>query len=558
MFKKVFYLVFCTCMAFNLLVISIVFADTQEFVWKRVSTGIRDSDLKIVEVNPGNPETVYVSSRRAVYKTTDEGENWDEILSFRGTENIVFSIAADPSQIDIVYAGTKKGLYKSSDKGESWSRISQSSRRSESYVLCVAVHPLNPSIIFIGTGLGVYHTDNGGKDWERARNVPNTIVYDIIIDSFNPDTIYASTSDGLYKSSNNSVNWERLSIPSSANYKKDEEDKDEEEDNSDDEEYDEIESEIRSGSIAIDPAGNTIAYIGTRGGLYISSDGGSSWKAASSTGLIIRDIHHIIISNGGAGSMYTATVKGVFRYLSASRSWKALYQGLTSSDINDVSAAPSMDNSAPSLWAATKRGVFKTEVVTRKTNAKIEGMKAEDILQMFAHEPTIEEIRESAIEYASVHPNMIKKWRRAAANKAWLPSLSFDYDKGKDWQVSDYCSSGVCSDDDITEGKDSDWSVSLSWDLSDIVWNSSQTSIEIRSNAMVKLRDDILNEVTRLYFERRRLQLEMVTAPPRDIQETIEKDLRLQELTANIDALTGSYLSKRLKQGSGVGVQKKS
>jgi hypothetical protein len=177
---------------------------------------------------------------------------------------------------------------------------------------------------------------------------------------------------------------------------------------------------------------------------------------------------------------------------------------------------------------------------------------------MFAHEPTIEEIRESAIEYASVHPNMIEKWRRAAANKAWLPSVSFDYDKGKDWQVSDYCSSGVCSDDDITEGKDSEWSVSLSWDLSDIVWNSSQTSIEIRSNAMVKLRDDILNEVTRLYFERRRLQLEMVTIPPQDVNEAIEKELRLQELTANIDALTGSYLSKRLKQGSRVGGQKKS
>jgi hypothetical protein len=40
----------------------------------------------------------------------------------------------------------------------------------------------------------------------------------------------------------------------------------------------------------------------------------------------------------------------------------------------------------------------------------------------------------------------------------------------------------------------------------------------------------------------------MFISPPADIKSTIEKDLRLQELTANIDALTGTYLSKRLAQ----------
>jgi len=43
----------------------------------------------------------------------------------------------------------------------------------------------------------------------------------------------------------------------------------------------------------------------------------------------------------------------------------------------------------------------------------------------------------------------------------------------------------------------------------------------------MQLRDDILDEVTRLYFERG----------------------RLQELTADIDGLTGGYLSRRLREG---------
>ncbi|MBI5098349.1 MAG: hypothetical protein HZB30_03800 [Nitrospirae bacterium] len=65
---------------------------------------------------------------------------------------------------------------------------------------------------------------------------------------------------------------------------------------------------------------------------------------------------------------------------------------------------------------------------------------------------------------------------------------------------------------------------------------------------MVELRDDILNEVTRLYFERRKMQIEMFLSPHADIKEKTDKELRLQELTSDIDALTGSYLSKRLVQ----------
>ena len=72
----------------------------------------------------------------------------------------------------------------------------------------------------------------------------------------------------------------------------------------------------------------------------------------------------------------------------------------------------------------------------------------------------------------------------------------------------------------------------------------------IQMMILVKLREDILNEFTRLNFERRRLQHEMLLSPSTDTMEKIEKKLRLQELTASIDALTGSYLSKRLKQGS--------
>ncbi len=64
---------------------------------------------------------------------------------------------------------------------------------------------------------------------------------------------------------------------------------------------------------------------------------------------------------------------------------------------------------------------------------------------------------------------------------------------------------------------------------------------------MVQLREDILNEVTRLYFERRRLQMELASNKSITTTQAIEKDLRLQELTASIDALTGGTFSDAIE-----------
>ena len=62
----------------------------------------------------------------------------------------------------------------------------------------------------------------------------------------------------------------------------------------------------------------------------------------------------------------------------------------------------------------------------------------------------------------------------------------------------------------------------------------------------MQLRDDVLDEVTSLYFGRRRLQIEMRLTPPQDTTLMCEKQLRLQELTAGIDALTGGWFSRNM------------
>jgi hypothetical protein len=67
---------------------------------------------------------------------------------------------------------------------------------------------------------------------------------------------------------------------------------------------------------------------------------------------------------------------------------------------------------------------------------------------------------------------------------------------------------------------------------------------------MVELREEILDQVTRLYFERRRLQVEMMNAQPAALKETWEQQLRIDELTALIDGFTGGQFSRMTQENN--------
>ena len=73
-------------------------------------------------------------------------------------------------------------------------------------------------------------------------------------------------------------------------------------------------------------------------------------------------------------------------------------------------------------------------------------------------------------------------------------------------------------------------------------------NFEVRSRLMVQLRNDILDDLRRTYYERKRLQFELMSNSHRDMNTKFEKELRLQELTQAIDDLTGNYFSDHTKK----------
>ncbi|MFH1836577.1 MAG: hypothetical protein ABH862_00500, partial [Candidatus Omnitrophota bacterium] len=182
-----------------------------------------------------------------------------------------------------------------------------------------------------------------------------------------------------------------------------------------------------------------------------------------------------------------------------------------------------------------------------------EKMPYDDVLS--DREISVQKVQEMAIEYAEVSHEKIKRWREEVRWKAFFPKLSLSFSESNDENIEIYKSATTSYTVEGPRQISNDWGVDVSWDLSDIVWNDSQTSIDVRSKLMVQLREEVLEEVTRLYFERKRVLLEThmlkekyANSPEIYSKERADKLLKAEELTAYIDALTGGGFSRTIEK----------
>ncbi len=176
----------------------------------------------------------------------------------------------------------------------------------------------------------------------------------------------------------------------------------------------------------------------------------------------------------------------------------------------------------------------------------------ESVLAQFDNEPSIQTVHNMAMVYSKSNPQLVESWLNAVQRAYLLPKLNVQYEKELDNATRfDYTSdeAGVpeAIADYLQSENDDKVVVKVEWRLDKLVMSSEQIRIINESQKTVKLREKLLDEVTRLYFDRRRLQVDQLLKPPRSIEDQIENELRLQEMTANLDALTGGAFSASIK-----------
>ena len=157
---------------------------------------------------PGDPSVYYAATASGgVWKSADGGITFKPVFDGQPISSIG-SIAVSPSDPNIIYVGSGEanirgnvaagnGIYKSIDAGKNWTHV----WKQEGQIGTMAVHPRNPDIAFaavLGHAFGpnpergVYRTKDGGKTWQQVLKKDNdTGASDVAIDPSNPNILFA-------------------------------------------------------------------------------------------------------------------------------------------------------------------------------------------------------------------------------------------------------------------------------------------------------------------------------------------------------------------------------
>jgi photosystem II stability/assembly factor-like uncharacterized protein len=246
---------------------------------------------------PGDPSVYYFAAAAGgVWKTIDGGITWKSIFDDQPVSSMG-SIALAPSNPNVIYAGSGEanirgnvaagnGIYKSTDGGKTWNHV----WKEVGQIGTMVIHPTNPDIAFaavLGHAFGpnkergVYRTEDGGKTWQQVlKKDENTGASDVAMDPHNPNVLFA----GLWQARR--TPWSMTSGgPGSGLYvSRDGGDtwKQLKEKGLPDGPYGKI-------GVAVAPSDGRIVYAlieAEKGGLFRSDDGGDNWTLTTPNRLL--------------------------------------------------------------------------------------------------------------------------------------------------------------------------------------------------------------------------------------------------------------------------------
>ncbi|MEP2935309.1 MAG: glycosyl hydrolase [Gilvibacter sp.] len=262
--------------------------------FRNIGPAMTSGRIADIAIHPENENIWYVAvGSGGVWKTTNSGTTWKPIFDSQKVYS-VGCVTIDPNNPHTIWVGTGEnvggrhvgfgdGIYVSHDDGKSWKNMGLDNSEHLSKII---VHPEDSNVIWVasqgplwskGGDRGVFKTTDGGKSWTRTLGDAEWVgATDLLIDPNNPDVLYAATwqrhrtvagylgggpGSGLHKSTDGGETWKALKkgIPG---------------------------SNLGKTGLAMSPFDSDVIYAAieldrTKGGVFMSTNGGESWTKQS-------------------------------------------------------------------------------------------------------------------------------------------------------------------------------------------------------------------------------------------------------------------------------------
>ena len=249
--------------------------------WKKMNLDIDQVQVGRIAIHPKNPDIVYIaiigdlfkdSNKRGVYKSTDGGKSWRQVL-FSNERSGAVDISIDKNNPRIIFASTwnirrtpyslesggeGSGLWKSTDGGETWKNISDNEGLPSGIwgISGVSVSPVNSKKVFAlieNKEGGLFRSEDGGSSWEKVnedRNLRQRAWYytRVYADTQNENRVYVMNVS-FWRSEDGGKSFDRYRTPHGDHH-----------------------------DLWIDPENNKRLIVADDGGAQVSSDDANNWS----------------------------------------------------------------------------------------------------------------------------------------------------------------------------------------------------------------------------------------------------------------------------------------
>ncbi len=476
--------------------------------------------------------TLWMAAQKGLYRCSPEGVI--QKAEIRGlAEGSVASIIILPGQPVLCLAVRNEIIRIDSEQ----SSAQKTSALPNTITALAAGYSAGRICVFAATGSGIYEADNSALTAWRRCSGPGGIITKIISASTDSGFYAATMSEGIWRFSGQDSAWHKIPLLYPNHISGEETEFSAALDSEEPVSETELASEFQtlySGGIAVDSV-TGLLYMGTVRGVFSWNlkTGQSGWLPTSGIGTpVILDI--LFDSLPGAG-LLALTARGIYRYDPKAGSWERFWKSSGESRLKQLFSDPLSGG----FCVSTADGIIRIPEPSPAAGAVS--------FHAAKKEPSIQALQRRVIEYSEVAPEKIARWRQQARWRALIPTFNLSMDRDWDSNVTSSSSSGVSRFFVGPIEENSGVGFSFNWDLGDFIWSTDQTSIDVRSRLMVQLRQDLLEETTRLYFERQKLMAEFEGHPSTDPFLNHERRIRIQELTAYLDAISGGWFSREME-----------